>query len=108
MAGVAHLERPQRWDTPFGPEMSDEDVADLVTRPVIRDMDLERFPSQAPLEGILKNDCRIMRYGAGDIIVREGDYGNSAFLVLEGEIRVTVQEHLPREMLGRRSRRTRG
>lgn len=81
--------------------MSDEDVTDLLTRPVIGDMDGERFPSQAPLEGILKNDCRIMRYGAGDIIVREGDYGNSAFLLLEGKVRVTLQDHLPREMLGR-------
>ncbi len=87
--------------------MSDEDVADLLTRPVIGDMDAGRFPDQAPLEGILKNDCRIVRYGVGDIVVREGDYGNSAFLILEGEVRVTGQDDLPIEMLGRASAKRR-
>ena len=101
MTSVALLARPQRWDTPFAREMTDADVAYLHEQPIIRDMDPERFPVHTPLEGILRNDCRIMRCGPGEIIVREGDYGNSAFLVLEGDVRITLQDHLPREVLGR-------
>src|SRR5260370_253887 len=54
-----------------------------------------------PLDGILKTEPRIMRYHSGDIIVREGDYGNSAFLTLEGTVRVVLAPGLPRRMLGR-------
>ncbi len=38
---------------------------------------------------------------AGEIIVREGDYGSSAFLVLAGNVRVFVS-HLQPQQLGRR------
>ena len=93
--------RPQRWDEPFGP-MTDEDMARLFARPEIAGIDARPFPSHIPLTGVLKNDARIMRYKGGDIIVREGDYGSSAFLILEGKARVVVAPGLPQELLGRR------
>ena len=34
---------------------------------------------------------RLVRYEPGDVIVREGDYGNSAFLILEGTVRVVTR-----------------
>jgi len=43
-----------------------------------------------------------MRYKSGDIIVREGDYGSSAFLILRGKARVVLGPELPPELLGRR------
>ena len=45
---------------------------------------------------------------SGDIVVREGDYGNSAFLVLDGSLRVVLAPELPQSMLGRQSRRRKG
>lgn len=95
------MQRPKRWDAPFDPSMSDYDVDALLARPEFAALDPSRFPAAAPLRGILKNDCRIVRYEPGDIMVREGDYGNSAFLVLSGTVRVVLRPGLPQRLLGR-------
>jgi Fe-S-cluster-containing dehydrogenase component/CRP-like cAMP-binding protein len=94
--------RPQRWDQPFGSEMTDADVERLLGVPEIQAIEADKFPSRISLAGILRNDARIMSYKAGDIVIREGDYGNSAFLVLNGSLRVVLAPGLPGEMLGRR------
>ncbi len=80
--------------------MSDSDVAWLRSREPFASMDSKTFPKVTPLEGILKNDCRLHRCEPGEIIVREGDYGNSAFLVIAGSVRLVV-ESLSGEQLGR-------
>ncbi len=102
------MERPRRWDAPFDPAMSDSAVARLLGRPEFASIDASRFPAAAPLRGILQNDCRIGLYQPGDIIVREGDYGNSAFLVLSGTARVVIPPGLPRQILGRAADKKRG
>ncbi|MDP3920630.1 MAG: cyclic nucleotide-binding domain-containing protein [Candidatus Omnitrophota bacterium] len=95
------MARPQRWDEPFGPEMTDADVQMLLERPEISAIEAKRFPTQVPLTGILKNDTRIVTYKSGEIVVRENDYGNSAFLILSGILRVVLAPGLPKEKLGR-------
>ena len=95
------MERPRRWDAPFDPAMTDKDVDALMERPEFAAIDASRFPAAAPLRGILQNDCRIVEYKPGDIIVREGDYGNSAFLILSGAVRVVISPSLPQQVLGR-------
>ena len=97
------IARPQRWDAPFGPEMADADVERLLALPEFADIDAEGFPKHTPLEGILRNDTRIVRYRPGDIVVREGDYGNSAFLVVTGNLRVVITPALPRNLIGRQA-----
>lgn len=94
------VSRPQRWDAPFGAEMTEADVDVLLTREPFRNIDTNQFPAALPLRGILRNDARITHYPDGAIIVREGDYGNSAFLVLGGRVKV-VLDSLPPEHLGR-------
>ncbi len=100
-APVTTMTRPQRWDTPFGPDTTDADVQALLERPDIAAIDAEAFPGNVPISGILRNDTRIVQFTEGDIVVREGDYGNSAFLILEGTLRVVVAPNLPRHLLGR-------
>ena len=80
--------------------MSDADVAWLRTRQPFASLDTAAFPKSTPLEGILRNDCRLMRCEPGEVVVREGDYGSSAFLVLAGSVRV-VMSSLPAANLGR-------
>jgi len=96
------MERPQRWDEPFGADMTDVVVEQLLARPEFAAIQAQKFPPHTPLAGILKNDTRIVNYMPGDIVVREGDYGNSAFLVLHGKLRVVIRPGLPEQMLGRR------
>lgn len=99
--------RPQRWDVPFGDAMREADVDELLKVEPFRSIDAGRFPPAIPLRGILKNDARVSSYQDGDIIVREGDYGNSAFLILQGEVSV-VLEGLNPETLGRPAPQKRG
>jgi Fe-S-cluster-containing dehydrogenase component/CRP-like cAMP-binding protein len=101
------VERPHRWDEPFGDRMRDEDVDQLLDLPPFSEMDPTAFPSALPLREILRNDTRINHYPDGAIIVREGDYGNSAFLVLRGNVQV-VLGGLDPSVLGRQTGEKRG
>src|SRR3954467_12188689 len=93
------IPRPQRWDVPFG-QMTESDVERLLAVEPFRSMDANAFPPTVPLRGILLGDTRIGHYQAGDLVVREGDYGNSAFLILSGSVRVML-ERLDPTLLGR-------
>jgi Fe-S-cluster-containing dehydrogenase component/CRP-like cAMP-binding protein len=83
---------PERWDKPFSEDMTEVDVDLVLAHPLFITTDHNRFPSSIPLRGILKNDARIRRYLPGEIIVRRGDYGHSAFVILDGLVRVYVNE----------------
>jgi hypothetical protein len=76
MSDAQLMQRPRRWDAPFDPAVTEDDVDALLDRPEFASINASRFPAAAPLRGILKNDCRFVTYQAGEIIVREGDYGN--------------------------------
>ncbi len=95
---TAQISKPSRWDVPFG-NMTDEDVDRLLSISPFSQIDEDAFPPSLPLRGILKNDTRILRYQDGDIVVREGDYGNSAFFILSGTATVVLNS-LPKTWLG--------
>jgi Fe-S-cluster-containing dehydrogenase component/CRP-like cAMP-binding protein len=101
------INRPQRWDEPFDPNMTDAMVAELLTIQPLDSIDPAAFSKSVSLDGILRNDCRILDLKQGDIIVREGDYGSSAFLIISGEALVSMQS-LPANLLGRSSHKKRG
>ena len=94
------VKRPRRWDEPLDGSMTDADVAWLRTRMPFSNMDLSAFPKATPLDGILRYDWRLTRVQPGEVIVREGDYGNSAFLIITGNVRVMV-DSLSQKQLGR-------
>ena len=108
MTNVVTIQRPQRWDTPFGADMTDGDVDHILALEPFSGMDPKSFVPSQSLAGIIKNDTRIVSFRDGDIIVRKGDYGNSAFLLLEGEARVVLNPDLPDEMLGRTIQKQKG
>ncbi len=93
------ISRPQRWDEPFG-DLSEREIDQLLQVEPLRSIDASEFPPSLPLRGILRGDARINHYEPGQIVVREGDYGHSAFLVLSGTVRV-VLDRLNPELLGR-------
>lgn len=95
------ISRPQRWDEPFGEPMRDDEVDRLLAIDPFAAIDAASFPASLPLREILRNDARLVHYAPGDIIVREGDYGHSAFLILSGQVRVVLAGLSP-EQLGRK------
>jgi Fe-S-cluster-containing dehydrogenase component/CRP-like cAMP-binding protein len=107
-AASTTLERPQRWDAAFDPEMTDANVERLLKTPPFSQMNPENFPKRASLRDILKHDTRVRTFKRGEIIVREGDYGTSAFLVMSGKARVVLGPELPPSVLGRRVSKRKG
>lgn len=101
------VEKPQRWDVAFDPAMDDNTLDRLLAQPPFRDMNAAKFPKKLALRDILRYDASLRRYRAGELIVREGDYGTSAFLIVTGSVRVVLAPGLPESLLGRRSRRRR-
>ncbi len=101
------VDRPQRWDSAFDPGMSEAQVNRLLTLSPFKEMDAARFPKKLTLSDILRNDARLRRFGTGEIIVRDGDYGTSAFMIVNGSVRVVLAPGLPDALLGRRLLRKR-
>ena len=92
---ASSLNRPRRWDVAFSTDMTVLDVERLLRLAPFKDMSADSFPRSAQLPDILKNDVRLRKYKAGEIIVREGDYGTSAFMVLSGSAEVVLSPGLP-------------
>src|SRR6266480_4358863 len=101
------VNKPERWGVPFDANMTEADVDRLLTLSPFREMDPAGFPARIPLRGLLQYDCGIRRYRLGEIIVRQGDYGTSAFVVLSGEVQVVKTPNLPASILGRPEARKR-
>ena len=101
MSEAARIDRPTRWDAAFDPEMSDQDFEMLMARPEMAEIDAASFPKSVSLDGVVRYDMRVNRYKSGDIVVREGDYGNSAFLILEGKLVIARSPGIPAAELGR-------
>jgi len=85
--------------------MTADDLLRLKRDPVVAAIDEAAFPKTIPLDGILANDARILHFKKGEIVVREGDYGNSAFLVLSGKCQVVINPPLTAKQIGREAER---
>ena len=83
-ADVAGLE-----DDPFDAGLTEVDIDRVLGLPLFRSVDPKRFPSSKPLRELIRAHARIDLYERGQVIVRKGDYGHSAFVVLRGTVGVT-------------------
>jgi len=91
-------------DVPFSPDFSDVDLEELIEHSLFESLD-PKFRDSKSLRKILRMHSRIVPYETGDIVVREGDWGNSAFFVLAGEVAVELEapgKFLSETALGRR------
>ena len=79
------VKRPKRWDQPFDDAMGNKQVERVLASPHFRQMQANNFPKAMQLEDIIRNDCRIRRFERDQLVVRAGEYLNSAFLILSGE-----------------------
>ena len=95
MAAVGSDDQPPAWG--ITALLPDDGGGFRIDATVLRDSALTKLRK---LCGILQNDTRVRTYHHGEVVVRQGDYGNSAFLVLEGSVRVLI-EGLEPAMIGR-------
>ena len=92
VASVVEIDRPQRWDAPFGePPPTQREIARLLAIRLFEGIDPDNFKASTPFLEILRNDTQIIRHLPGDVIYRQGDYGTSAFVVLSGTARVVLE-----------------
>jgi len=60
-----------------------------------------------PIRAILQVDAAVREYQKGDLIIRHGDYGHSAFFILQGQVRVVKNPPLTEEELGHQPKKSR-
>lgn len=107
MENSKRINYPARWSEPLDPNMNGGIVSRLMDAAPFTEMNPESFSESVPLSGILMNDSRLHELEKGDIIVREGDYGGSAFMIVSGEALVSTKS-LPPELLGRGKKESKG
>ena len=110
MADAGFIRRKKPTDVPFSPDLSEVQLTELASHRAFNDLEA-KFRSSKAFRHILKNHARVVRCQDGDIVVREGDWGNSAFLIMSGSVMVELEptgQYLPDESLGRRRTRRKG
>ena len=95
------IHRPERWDNPFDPEMTEDSVDRVLTLKPFVAMDPADFPPTAPLRDIIRNDMRFQSFSDGDFVVRRGDFGTTSYVIVSGHCLVVLPPGLPDEFLGR-------
>ena len=88
---VQFIQRPERWAIPFSEEMNDKIVDELLTIVPFSELDPANFRGKVTPRGILKNDCRVTEFEPGEIIVRRGDWGSSAFFIISGRLKAVLE-----------------
>jgi Fe-S-cluster-containing dehydrogenase component/CRP-like cAMP-binding protein len=94
VATEADADRPELGDDPFDAGLTEADVDRVLALPLFRSIDPARFPPHLALRDLIRAHARIDRYERGQIIVRKGDYGHSAFIVLKGKVGVAFDYSL--------------
>lgn len=77
--------RPQPADVPFSPEMTSADVDGLVQHEIFSKLNPE-YRAGPSFRATVQRHSRIVNYRESEIIFREGDWGNTAFFILEGKV----------------------
>ena len=94
---------PKRWDSPFDPEITDQQIDRILAAEPFNRIDTNKFLAPLTLRALIKNDARIKTYKNGDIIFRQEEFdNNSVFFIISGQVRQMIKQGLPRSVLGQR------
>ena len=96
---VQIIRKQQQREKAFDEHMLLSDVHKLMRIRPFKSMDASLFPANNSLEHILLKDTRIRRLDSGEVLLRQGDYGESAFLILSGTLQSVLD--IPAQQLGR-------
>ena len=89
----------------FSGDLDAESIARVLASTPFANLDPALFPAHESLARIIAQHARLRRYVSGALIMREGDYGSAAFVVLGGQVQVILKPPLPEALLGRRRAR---
>ncbi|MAV34304.1 MAG: hypothetical protein CMJ59_02490 [Planctomycetaceae bacterium] len=104
MATDTDVRRKTQSDVAFDEGLDEAAIDELVSASAFETLDPE-YRQSARFRATLKAHARVVDVQPGDLVVREGDWGNSAFFILSGKIAVEIEppeSGMPQEMLGRR------
>lgn len=87
----------EKW---WNPGMTQHDIDKILSCELFKNIDRDKFPANRSLDDIICEHTRIIDYNFGELIIRAGDYGNSAFLVLEGNIDIILPTDNSDKMFG--------
>ncbi len=99
MSNFQTIEKQKRWSAAFDAGMQRSDVEKILRIEPFRSMNPNVFPAGISLFDILLYESKILRLNRDEIILRQGEYGSSAFLLLSGS--VTLISNLEQNRLGR-------
>lgn len=86
------VRRPQRWDQPYNGGLDAESLAEVRQFAPFADLDPNNFPSTHRLEDILCKDGGVRHLEYGDVVTHLGDYGSTCYLVLDGKLKVVLDD----------------
>ncbi len=92
VSGIAQSSHsPDRFA--FDPEMANVELDKLLSYPPFSKIDHTKFPNgKQSILDVLRLDSRLRHFSAGDVVVRQGEYSNSAFIVLRGNVHIILQQ----------------
>lgn len=110
MTTAETIRRIKVEDVPFSPDITDAVAKDLAELSAFSEID-DSFRNSPQFLKLLKMHTRLIYCLDGDIIVRKGDWGNSAFFIIAGTAVVEIEppgSGLSEEVLGRGRRQKKG
>ena len=85
-------------------EITEAELQAILSSPPMSEIDQSFFPATRNLRDILIKECKLKKYQKGDIVIREGDFGTSAFIVIKGSVYYLLDK-LAVKYLGRQAKR---
>lgn len=103
------IRRPKKWDHAFSADMAPEQVDALLEREPFASMippatesgadDAKAEKVRARIQEILLNESRLLNFDRDEVVVRQGDYGATAYFIVSGN--VSVLFNVDKSLLGR-------
>lgn len=120
ISNITDPEKSHQWNRPFDPDITYKEVDNILATVKNSDFINEsklnyikqRYPGQYSkderksqedelhddiikclpvIRNLIRFDCKILKYEKGKIICRKGDFGNSAFFIVEGTVGIVLQ-----------------
>lgn len=106
--GVSRKDGDEVMEDAFDPFMDDTTLEQILSQDLFANMDPATFPPSNTLRHILRKHTRLRHFPKGVLVVRAGEYGNSAFYTLKGRLRIVLPPGLPDDVIGRMVTRRKG